>query len=266
MGLRKRSRSARSHKIPRCRPANCWHRGKKILLVVLLGLSVSTGAAGLASWTRTAPLFELSAIDVGGNRFVSSQIALEMIPVEKGTNIFAVDLEAIERAMERDPRIREATIRRQLPSKIVITIREREPVMLLSADELYGVDQEGTVIPLEKGQELEDIPVLTGIFPEVQPGAGYEHLGIRRGLEIRQAILQVAPSLLDKISEINVARPEVPLLYLVQGGAQVRMGSGDLHAKFRRLWTVLGDLSAKGISVKSLDLRFKDQIICQPAP
>ena len=219
----------------------------------------------MATWTRTAPLFELSTIDVGGNHLLPSQLALEMVPVRRGTNIFAVDLEAVERAMKQDPRIREVTIRRELPSKIIITIREREPIMLLSADQLYGVDQEGTVIPLDQGTVLGDLPVITGIFPEVQPGAGCEYLGIQKGLEIRRAISQVAPSLLDKVSEINVARPEAPIIYFVQGGGVVKLGSGDLCVKLQRLWTVLGDLATKGIKVKSLDLRFKDQVICQPA-
>ncbi len=260
MGRVKRGLSAGPQKA-RCRQ----HRSKRVFLATLLGLSIFSGAAGLTAWTRTAPLFQLSTIDVGGNRMVPSQLALELVSVETGTNIFAVDLEAIKRAMQQDPRIREVTIRRQLPSKIIVTIHEREPVMLISADRFYGLDEEGMVIPMDQEEGLEDIPVLTGIFPEVQPGAGFEHLGIRKGLQIRQVILQAAPSLLDKVSEINVARPEDPLLYLIPDGVQVRLGSGDLHAKLRRLWVVLGDLAARGISAKSLDIRFKDQLICQPA-
>jgi hypothetical protein len=62
-----------------------------------------------------------------------------------------------------------------------------------------------------------------------------------------------------------VAQPEAPIIYFVQGGGVVRLGSGNLHVKLRRLWTVLGDLATKGIKVKSIDLRFQDQVICQPA-
>lgn len=263
MVKRTRGLSARPQKVDRGQHAVSQRLIKKIFLFILLGLSICAVAAGLTAWTRTAPLFKLSTIDVGGNCLVPLQLALEMAPVEKGTNIFAVDLKAMEKAMEQDPRIQEVIIRRELPSKIVITIREREPVMLLSAGQLYGVDEEGMVIPMDQGEGQKDIPVLTGIFPEIQPGAGFAHPGIQRGLEIRQALFQVSPSLLDEVSEINVAQPDAPLLYLVQGGAQVRLGSGDLHVKLRRLWIVLGDLATKGISVKSLDLRFKDQLVCQ---
>jgi len=195
---------------------------------------------------------------------VSSRRALQMVPVEEGTNIFAIDLEAMEKALEQDPSIRDVTIRRQLPSRIVITIEEREPVMLLIADQLYGVDQEGVVIPLGDEGFLRDLPVLTGIFPEIQPGSGAEYLGIHRGLEIRRAIAEVTPSLIDKVSEINVDHPETALLYLVQSGTQVKLGSRDLNTQLQRLWVVLSDLAARGISAESLDLRFKDQVVCQP--
>ncbi len=242
-----------------------WARGKKSMLLCFLALTISTAAAGLAAWTRTAPLFNLAIIDVEGHGLSASPLVLEMLPVEKGTNIFSVDLEAIKRAVEQDPRIREAIIRRQLPCRISITVRKREPVLLLSAQQLFGVDGEGMVIPLDQGDKLADIPVLTGILPDVQPGAGHGHLGIQRGLEIRQIICQEAPSLLDKISEINVSKPETPVLYLVHGGIRVDLGTGDMPIKFRRLWSVLRDLSAKGIDVKSIDLRFQDQIVCQPA-
>jgi cell division protein FtsQ len=265
VGRMKRGLSHNSQKLRQRHSTSSGRLSRKVFLVLTLGLSISSGAAGLAAWTRTAPLFKLSTIDVGGNRLIPSRLALEMVPVRRGTNIFAVDLDAIERALKQDPRIREVTIRRELPSKIIITIREREPIMLLSANQLYGVDQEGTVIPLSQEAGLQDLPVLTGVFPEVQPGAGYEYLGVQKGLEIRQAIAQVAPSLLDKVSEINVARPEAPIIYFVRGAGMVRLGCGDLRVKLRRLWAVLGDLATKGIKVKSLDLRFKNQVICQPA-
>jgi cell division protein FtsQ len=187
-----------------------------------------------------------------------------MVPVEQGTNIFAVDLKAMETTLEQDPRIRDVIIRRQLPSRIVITIEEREPVMLLIADQLYGVDEEGVVIPLEAEGYLRDLPVLTGVFPEIQPGSGAEYLGIHRGLQILSAIAEVTPSLIDKLSEINVAHPETAMLYLVQSGMQVRLGSGDLDTQLQRLWVVLSDLAAKGMVTESLDLRFKDQVVCQP--
>jgi cell division protein FtsQ len=246
-------------------PVKTAGRTRKILFAAAIALIICSGGAGLTAWTRTAPLFQLANIDVDGNRALSSQRALEMVPVEKGTNIFAVDLDAIETAIKSDPRVEEVSIRRLLPSTIIITIREREPIMFVSGAELHGLDEQGLVIPLERGEEFQDVPVLTGILPQVQPGQGSDLLGIQSALAIREAILQLAPSLWDKISEINMAQPEAPMLYLVGDGAQVRLSSGDLRTQIQRLWVVLSDLAAHSMTAKNLDLRFKDQLVCQPA-
>lgn len=246
-------------------PVKTTGRTRKIIFATAIALIICSGGAGLTAWTRTAPLFQLANIDVDGNRALSSQRALEMVPVEKGTNIFAVDLDAIETAIESDPRVEEVSIRRLLPSTIIITIREREPIMFVSGAELHGLDEQGLVIPLERGEELQDVPVLTGILPQVQPGQGSDLLGIQNALAIREAILQLAPSLWDKISEINMAQPEAPMLYLVGDGAQVRLASGDVRTQIQRLWAVLSDLAVHGMAAKNLDLRFKDQLVCQPA-
>jgi cell division protein FtsQ len=257
--------SARTYRLSTNDRQTSWRKIKRVLLAICLAVVLCSGAAGLTAWTRTASLFQLSTIHVGGNRSLSSQRALEMVPVEKGVNIFAVDLKAIEMSLEQDPRIRNVIIRRRLPSTIAITIREREPVMFISANVLLGLDEEGMVMPLEKGEEFQDIPVLTGVIPAVEPGCGGAHLCIQKGLEIRRAIAHQAPALWDLISEINVAQPEAPLLYLTQGGAQVQLGRDDLYTQVRRLWIVLNDLAAKGVAINRLDLRFKDQLVCQPA-
>jgi cell division protein FtsQ len=224
-----------------------------------------TGTVGLTAWTRTAPLFQLSAVDVGGNRSLTSQKALDMVSVEKGTNIFSIDLKAIELSMEQHPRIREVNIRRRLPSTLRVDIEEREPVLFVSADFLLGLDEEGMVMALESGEVLGDIPILTGVTPPVAPGYGGDRIRIQKGLEIRRAIARQAPALWDIISEINVIRPETPLLFLSPGGSQVALGRGDLDTQVQRLWIVLSDLAARETIVKKLDLRFKDQVICQTA-
>jgi len=265
MGTARKSFSTHSYKGHAGLPFKAAGRTRKILFAAAIALTICSAGAGLTAWTRTAPLFQLANIDVDGNRALSSQRALEMAPVEKGTNIFAVDLNAIETAIESDPRVEEVSIRRLLPSTIIITIREREPIMFVSGDELHGLDEQGLVIPLEKGEELRDVPVLTGILPQVQPGQGSDLLGIQSALAIREAILQLAPSLWDKLSEINMIQPEAPVLYLVGDGAQVRLAPGDMRTQIQRLWIVLSDLAAHGIAVKNLDLRFKDQLVCQPA-
>ena len=247
------------------RPRPILRKARIVLLMAISSAVLGTGTAALTAWTRHASLFELDAIDIGGACRLSDQKARELISVQKGVNIFTVDLEAIENAMERDPRIREVTISRRLPSTIAVTIREREPVMLIGGERLLALDEMGMVMPIDGTSLPLDIPVLTGVNPPVDPGDGAHHLCIQKGLEIRRAIGQEAVTLWDAVSEINLSQPESPCLYLSPNGTEVRLGGGDLHTQIQRLWIALRDLAAQEAVVNTLDLRFKDQLICRLA-
>ena len=246
-----------------CRPRSLMVRIRTVLVITIIISALATGTVALTAWTRSADLFELEAIEFGGACHLSDQKALELISVEKGVNIFAVDLKAIEYAMEQDPRIQEVTISRRLPSTITVAIKEREPVMLIGGECLLALDEEGMVMPVEGTDLPLDIPVLTGVHPPLEPGSGAHHLGVQKGLQIRRAVKRQAPVLWDAISEINLSQPESPRLYLVSGGTEVRLGGGDLGTQIQRLWIVLRDLAARGAVVHTLDLRFKDQLVCR---
>lgn len=247
------------------RPRTILRRARIVLLIAISSVALGTGTAALTVWTRHASLFELDAIDIGGVCRLSDQKARELIRVEKGVNIFTVDLKAIENAMERDPRIRKVTISRRLPSTIAVTIREREPVMLIGGERLLALDEMGMVMPIDGASLPLDIPVLTGVNPPVGPGDGAHHLCIQKGLEIRRAIGQEASTLWDAVSEINLSQPESPCLYLAPNGTEVRLGGGDLRTQIQRLWIALRDLAALDAVVSTMDLRFKDQLICRSA-
>jgi cell division septal protein FtsQ len=237
-------------------------RIRSILLITIILSALATGTVALTAWTRSADMFDLESIEFGGASRLSDQSARALISVEKGVNIFTLDLDAIEDDMERDPRIRKVNICRRLPSTLAVAIEEREPVMLIGGERLLALDEEGVVMPIE-GAGLLDIPVLTGVHPPVEPGSGAHHLGIQKGLEIRKAVAQEAPVLWDAISEINLRQLESPRLYLTAGGAEVRLGGVDLGTQIQRLWIVLRDLAAKEAVIYMLDLRFKDQLICR---
>jgi|GEM_PF-1137970 len=238
-------------------------RIRSILVITIILSALATGTVALTAWTRHAELFDLEVIEFGGACRLSDQNALELISVEKGVNIFAVDLKAIEHDMEQDPRIQKVNIRRRLPSTIAVAITEREPVMLIGGERLLALDREGMVMPIEGAAVPLDIPVLTGVHPPLEPGNGAQYLGVQKSLEIRRAVEQEAPVLWDAISEINLSQPESPRLYLAPGGTEVRLGGGDLGTQIRRLWIVLRDLAAKGTVIQTMDLRFKDQLVCR---
>ena len=65
--------------------------------------------------------------------------------MDEDTNVFHLDAGAIERRLERDPRILRATVTTSLPNRIAIAVVPRTRLALLGAGgELVGAD--GVVI------------------------------------------------------------------------------------------------------------------------
>ena len=68
----------------------------------------------------------------------------------------------------------------------------------------------------------------------------------------------------SEISEVDVSRPEGPVLYMVNG-VEVRLGREDWGSRLGRLQRVVAQLRATNQSVTSIDLRFRDQVVLRTA-
>jgi cell division septal protein FtsQ len=77
-------------------------------------------------------------------------------------------------------------------------------------------------------------------------------------------LLRAGHPVAAQISEIDVGRPEGPVLYTVDG-VEVRIGDEDWEGRLARLMAVLAQLRAAGETVTSVDLRFRDQVVLKPA-
>jgi cell division septal protein FtsQ len=77
-----------------------------------------------------------------------------------------------------------------------------------------------------------------------------------------RALLRSGTGLTAEISEIDMSRREGPVLYTVDG-VEVRLGSEDWEERLARLVGVLAQVAAQ--DVRTVDLRFRDQVVFQRA-
>ena len=79
-----------------------------------------------------------------------------------------------------------------------------------------------------------------------------------------RTLLRAQSPLLTEISEVDVSRPEGPVLYMLDG-VEVRLGREDWDDRLGRLGGVLAQLRASGQRATSIDLRFRDQVVLRTA-
>jgi len=238
-------------------------RAGKILLIIL-ALGTVALAIGANSWKQDLPL---AAIRVEGNALVTDGEILRLAAVDPRARLFMVDLAAVQKRVRQNPFIRSVSVNRQGPEGISITVSERRPIALLAAEELLAVDEEGTVLPVVRSDQMFDLPVLTGALPhgECVPGKKLTGRAVREALGALAWAQRVDEDLFRRISEIALFGDGTLVLHTADAGVPVILGQGAIQAKlvtFDGFWR--GIVERRGPqSLQQVDVRFEDQVIAR---
>jgi cell division protein FtsQ len=218
--------------------------GRKLLVVLrVLGkliLALGITAAILFSGrlavrhVMASPRFAVREIQVTVAQHLSRDEILELAGVEEGDRLLGIDTEPMAARVAAHPWVKSARVRRQLPSTLVIDLTERRAAAAVTLGSLYLVDETGHPFKKATMEEAEGLPVLTGIdrvrYAEVKDAseaAFREALGLLAAYGARPG----RPAL----SELNIDPRFGFSLFLLDGGAELRLGRGDFSKKLARL-------------------------------
>ena len=148
-------------------PRRWLERRLGLLLHVTLLLAAVAGGAWSLDALRRADFLRIDAITVEGNRRLSPGEVAGLVGRLRGQNLLVADLDAARASLLASGWIREAMLRRVLPSGLHVTLDEREPVGLgRFGSRLFLVDAAGHVID-EFGPRFAelDLPIIDGLSP-----------------------------------------------------------------------------------------------------
>ncbi len=252
-------RRGRRRWLRRVRRAAAW--GCVGLLVAVLA-----AAAGWESrWLLTAPQFAVEGVEVVGQGRLSAEDIIGASGIGPGQNLFSIDARRAVAGVLALPLVRHAELIRAFPNRVTLLVEERRPFTLVQAGRLHWVDEQGVALGPEPRPVAMEAPVISGVSPGDLQGAGrLPSDRVASGVSLLRTLLRVQSPLLREISEVDVSRPEGPVLYLVDG-IEVRLGREDWEGRIGRLQGVLVQLRATGQTVSSIDLRFRDQVVLRTA-
>ena len=220
------------------------------------------GAGGLgALWMLTSPRFTVTEVAVTGASRLRPEDVVAASGIGPGTNLFRLDRSAVVARLEGLPLVRRADLVRRFPNRVTLAVEERRPFTLAHAGRLHWIDEQGVSLGAETRAVVPQAPVITGLSPaDLAAGDGTPGPRGTAGISLLRVLLRSETALLRQISEIDVSRPEGPVLYTVEG-VEVRLGAEDWEARLGRLQGVLAQVRAGGESVNAIDLRFRDQVV-----
>ena len=250
VGQRVGARRRRARRVPSLATA------ARVTLLVVLVVGAVAGAVG---WVVSSSRFAVGAIEVRGASRVPVARILAAAAIAPGANLWTLDSRAVVARIESMPEIRRADLVRELPNRVTIVVEERRPFTLVHAGRLHWMDEDGRVLGEEARAVAPEVPVISGLTEDelasmrTSPGPK-----ARAAIALIRALLRSGSALTAEISEIDMSRPEGPVLYTVDG-VEVRLGAEEWDERLARLEGVLAQVATQ--DVNGVDLRFKDQIV-----
>ncbi len=266
---RSRAVAVRQSRIPQGIRRFVWWAGLIIFVLVPLG----AGGYLLGRYLLNSPRFQVtSPADVAlvGNHYVSREEVLAALGIQagassKGSNIFNSSLEQREKQVEAIPWVRSATVVRSYPHRLVVYITERAPVAFVDVgSRVKMVDRQGVLLdPPEKGHF--DFPIVKGL--DFQGSAADRAMRLNLYQEFMQETSQKMANSGWIVSEVDLSDGSNLKALLVQGGQTllVYFGEAGFLARFENLMTVLPQLRKTNARIDSVDLRFRNQVVVNPA-
>ncbi|MCU0561227.1 MAG: FtsQ-type POTRA domain-containing protein [Desulfobacterales bacterium] len=273
-------------------------RLRRLLERALLGLKLAAGAAGVVLVSLMFVFihdlfiqndyFNARQIEVEGHQRVSLADIRTLTGIRPGVNVLSVNLSAARRQLLAHPWVAEAQVHRQLPSGLLIRLREHQAVAIVDLGQRFLLNAEGEVFKPWEASDPAGLTVVSGLHAadvraadraeaaaphlrwigRAQPPAEPLH---SRPME---AVLQVLalgrePHTALPIREMHAIRVDRELGVTVMAfdeNAAVRLGYGDFESKYRLLAELLAFFKAHppAVNFDRIDLTDVHRVIVSP--
>ena len=208
-------------------------RRKKIMFIMMIFIIV------IIIVLVKAPIFAIKAAKVTGNKMIKSEGVINQKNV-KGQNIFLVDTNVIKNEILKNPYIKSAQVKRELPNLLNINISERKMFYKIKLDsKIYVLNNELYIMDILDDDKDLAIVEIKGLKAEsVKIGEK-----ITSNEEISTILLDIATNLINKNKESIFTSVDVSNkidISIFKGDIEIILGEAtDLDEKYKKAIKIL---------------------------
>jgi cell division protein FtsQ len=206
----------------------------KVLLLVGVAAAFWYGGRWAVNHVVDSPQFQIRNIEFSPTPHLGHEEALRLASVEMGGKLLGLDTDQVAQRIASHPWVASVRTSRRLPSTLVVEVTEKQAVAVAAMSGLYLIERTGRPFKRASMDEADGLPVLTGIdrdryaqMREVSEAA------FREGLAVLEQYRSRAGR--PAVGEINIDPGFGFSLFLLDGGAEIRLGRGDLAKKLAQL-------------------------------
>jgi cell division protein FtsQ len=191
-----------------------------------------------------------------GNKHLTDDELKVLTGVNANDSLITISNKKVSLRLLKSPWIKSISVRKQFPGTLSMVIDEAVPFALLDMNShLFLIDEKGKFLEELKGDSIPFLPVITGDpFREKE--------GFSEALNLARLMNDKGFSPGRDHIDIFARKPHE--LTVTIDGTVVKMGSGMLEEKLKRLIELEDEIKNRGIPVDYIDLRFAGKAIVKP--
>ncbi len=168
-GRRPRRNISHESRNPRRLGSSVWvsgvGRGLRWVVGILVGMAVLGGVSFAIlwgyRWVTGHELFQIQQLEVRGTQRLSPMEVAALGGVQVGASVLDLNIAEVRARIIANPWVREASVTRILPDRLIIEIAERRPVFLVPREgTFFYADAEGQPIAPVTPERFVSLPVL----------------------------------------------------------------------------------------------------------
>jgi cell division protein FtsQ len=248
------------------RPRRNWRRlAARTIRIVAVAVVLLFAIHWGKNLAAQAHILQIQRIVVQGNQNLPTGEVLAVLGGMRGQNLIWCDLNGWRQRLLSSPWVRDADLRRSLPSTVEVVVSERQPIGIgRIAGQMYLVDERGAIID-EFGPQYTkfDLPIIDGLTGSNDDGTITDR--VRADLAARViGALQAKPAIARRLSQVDVQDSRNASVILTGDAAALHLGDQQFLPRLESYLELAPALRARVADIDYVDLRFEGRIYVRP--
>jgi len=239
---------------------------KPLLLSGALGVLLAYGVYWASSAAAHAHVLQVERIVVRGNDRLSRSEVLAVLNGLRGESLIWTDLDRWRARLLASPWVRDAALRRSLPSTVEVVVSERQPIGIgrINGD-TYLVDERGVIIDQYGPHYADlDLPIIDGLSASpTDRGSATDEARAELAARVMAAV-RMKPQVARRLSQVDVTDAHNATVILNGDQAVLQLGEDQFLARLQAYLDLAPTLRERVSDIDSVDLRFDDRIYVRP--
>lgn len=234
----------------------------RVIKIIIFYLAFAFLSWNFFSFIFSSNFCNIEKVIITGNDYLSEEEIFFKSKIKLGENIFKLDLKKTIDSLIQEPWIKEIEIKRAIPHKIIISIKERKAAVFVSiGEEYFAFSKEGVVLSkIDRPGEGFGLPLILGLdIDEIKIGEMIDKPEFRAALESINSAEVILPK---KFCQVKILSPDDFMICNRDDTLRVRVNRPEeIINKENLLREALEKIEREGLSVEYIDIRFKDSLI-----